>query len=115
MIISTIFFAFILGGLGGTFRYTVDIVISKNTKIDFPISTLFINISGTLLLFLALHLQQFENFSTYLFLFFGGYTTFSRFNLELFLMFEKLQTKKAIVYLLISFIPMLFISYLNIY
>lgn len=75
------------GGLGAIARYVIDSRIRARTSIDFPIGTLLINVSGSLLLGVLTGLVIAHGASTDLRSiagtgFCGGYTTFSAASLE---------------------------------
>ncbi|MEG0372370.1 MAG: CrcB family protein [Enterococcus sp.] len=74
--------------IGAMLRFTLNNYFESQTK-RLPRSTFFINLTGSLLLgiFFGLHLSD----SMYLFLgtgVMGGYTTFSTFNFELFILWK---------------------------
>jgi fluoride exporter len=75
------------GGLGAVARYALEGAIARRQKTPFPLSTLVVNVSGSLLLgaFVAATLSGSIPSGAALWVstgFFGGYTTFSTFVYE---------------------------------
>jgi CrcB protein len=94
--------------LGGVGRYVIGTALQQRVGIAFPIGTLIVNISGSLLLgFLlryALGVTQISP-ETRAFLttgFCGGYTTFSTFTYDTAVMFESGQFRRAALYITLS-------------
>ncbi|MDR2685005.1 MAG: fluoride efflux transporter CrcB [Prevotellaceae bacterium] len=91
--------------LGGISRYFLSLIIGS--KSGFPINTLIINISGCFLIGLVLGFAEKLDFSNEIKLFLatgflGGFTTFSAFSNETFLLLKNGQYSFAAVYMLLS-------------
>lgn len=106
----------ILVGTGAAFgaviRYSINLYFEKKTS-SFPKATFLINLTGSFLLgiFSGMNLSN----AVYLFLgtgMMGGYTTFSTFNFELFLL-SKNDRQTFIRYFLGSYIGGLTVSFLG--
>jgi len=97
---------FVGAGLGGALRHFLNINLSRVFGADFPWSTTFINISGSLAMGLLTGWLAFRaggGLTQHTRLFFatgvlGGYTTFSTFSLETILLFESGKTAAALAY-----------------
>ncbi len=97
---------FVGAGLGGALRHFLNIALSRVFGTDFPWSTAFINISGSLAMGLLTGWLAFRaggGLTQHTRLFFatgvlGGYTTFSTFSLETILLFESGKTAAALAY-----------------
>lgn len=97
---------FVGAGLGGALRHFLNITLSRVFGADFPWSTTFINISGSLAMGLLTGWLAFRaggGLTQHTRLFFatgvlGGYTTFSTFSLETILLFESGKTAAALAY-----------------
>lgn len=93
---------------GGVSRYLLGTVIQQRYGLGFPIGTLVVNITGSLLLGFILRLAlggtQMSPETRILLTtgFCGGYTTFSTFTYETAAMFESGQYRRAIVYVTLS-------------
>lgn len=94
--------------LGGAGRYVIGTALQQRLGLAFPVGTLIVNISGSLLLgFLlryALGVTQISP-ETRAFLttgFCGGYTTFSTFTYDTAIMFESGQYRRAALYITLS-------------
>jgi len=94
--------------LGGVGRYVIGTALQQRLGLAFPVGTLIVNISGSLLLgFLlryALGVTQISP-ETRAFLttgFCGGYTTFSTFTYDTAIMFESGQFRRAALYITLS-------------
>src|SRR5436190_21284985 len=102
---------FIGGGLGSMLRHAANQAIAALLGPDFPYSTIFVNIVGSLAMggiagWFALRGsggQMWPLFLTTGIL--GGFTTFSAFSLDAALMWERGQAVRAAVYVLGSVIP----------
>ena len=85
--LSTVFLVGSGGFLGANVRYWLGGLIQSRMGVIFPWQTLFINVSGSLIMGLFMGLMISENWSPSWRLFFaigilGGYTTFSTFSYE---------------------------------
>ncbi len=94
--------------IGGVSRYVVGAALQQRFGMTFPVGTLIVNITGSLLLgFImrfALGGSQISP-ETRIFLttgFCGGYTTFSTFSYDTVVMFESGQTRRALLYVTLS-------------
>jgi len=97
-------FVFIGGGLGAALRHFVNGVSLRLVGTGWPAGTLFINVTGSILMGLVAALFAFKlSLPQTLRLFIatgilGGYTTFSTFSLETALLFERGQLGMALLY-----------------
>lgn len=80
---------FLGAGIGGVLRYWISTFVYSFVNRPFPYGTLFVNVSGSLLMgiLFVLIMDRFENFgpplrSLLLIGLLGGYTTFSSFSIE---------------------------------
>jgi CrcB protein len=97
---------FVGAGLGGSLRHFLNITLGRAFGADFPWSTSFINVSGSLVMGLLTGWLAFRaggGLTQHARLFFatgvlGGYTTFSTFSLETILLFESGKTAAALAY-----------------
>jgi CrcB protein len=97
---------FVGAGLGGSLRHFLNITLGRAFGTDFPWSTSFINVSGSLVMGLLTGWLAFRaggGWSQHTRLFFatgvlGGYTTFSTFSLETILLFESGKMAAALAY-----------------
>ena len=97
---------FVGAGLGGSLRHFLNITLGRALGTDFPWSTSFINVSGSLAMGLLTGWLAFRaggGLTQHTRLFFatgvlGGYTTFSTFSLETILLFESGKTAAALGY-----------------
>ncbi len=105
---QTFLVIFLGGGIGAAFRHAVNILVGHWFGTAFPYHTLFINISGSLLMGLLATWFTLKSGSSQTMRLFittgilGGYTTFSAFSLESFLLWERDQYGAALVYVLLS-------------
>lgn len=97
------------GGIGSIFRYLTSLLTAKHISSSFPIATFLVNIVGCLLI--GLLLGYFSNSTTdqnlkLLFItgFCGGFTTFSAFAAENFVLFQQQNYITLIAYTLASVI-----------
>lgn len=112
---------FIGSGLGGTIRYFVSththLILGKN----FPYGTLFVNITGSLIIgFLSvIIMERFSNNAPQLRALLmigllGGYTTFSSFSIEAITFFEQGEILKALLYIGLSIVLCLVAAFLGV-
>lgn len=93
-------------GLGGVLRHLVNVAVPKLLGVGFPFATLFINVSGSLLMGLITGYLAFKDDggwtqSLRLFLttgVLGGYTTFSTFSLDFLFLMERGDSGLAFLY-----------------
>lgn len=106
----TCFYIFIGGGIGSVLRYLLGVYTTKLIGGYFPYGTLFINISGSMLMGFAAGYFLFnpmQNNMLRLFLMvgcLGGFTTFSTFSLDAVLLYQKSGCLLAIIYISCSVI-----------
>jgi len=99
-------FVFIGGGLGAALRHFVNGASLRLAGGDWPLGTLFINVTGSILMGVVAALFAFKlSLPPTLRLFIatgilGGYTTFSTFSLETALLIERGQPAMALAYVL---------------
>lgn len=97
---------FLGAGLGGVVRHVVNMTVPKLLGTGFPFATFLINVSGSFLMgimvgYLAFKDGEFWNQTMRLFLttgILGGYTTFSTFSLDFFLLMERGAYSSALAY-----------------
>lgn len=94
--------------MGGVSRYVIGSAVQQRFGLAFPMGTLLVNITGSLLLGFILRFAlggtQISP-ETRIFLttgFCGGYTTFSTFSYDTAVMFESGQYRRAVVYVTLS-------------
>lgn len=92
------------GALGTVARYLLSIWLKQSYAFSFPWHTLLINITGCLLMGMAFAIFRHESSPSTLSLFLmvgllGGYTTFSSFGLEIWLLLENRAYMQACWYL----------------
>ena len=96
--------------LGGVGRYVIGTALQQRVGIAFPVGTLIVNITGSLLLgFLLRYALGVTQISPEVraFLttgFCGGYTTFSTFTYDTAVMFESGQFRRAALYITLSIV-----------
>jgi CrcB protein len=99
-------FVFIGGGLGAALRHFVNGASLRLVGSDWPLGTVFINVTGSILMGVVAALFAFKlSLPPALRLFIatgilGGYTTFSTFSLETALLIERGQPAMALAYVL---------------
>jgi len=102
----TYLIVFLGGGLGAALRHGINIVAARWLGTAFPYGTLFINVSGSLIMGLVAGYFAFKGGSSQhwrLFLttgILGGYTTFSAFSLDVALLYERGALGLAALYAL---------------
>ncbi|HEX3079935.1 MAG TPA: fluoride efflux transporter CrcB [Puia sp.] len=101
-----ILFVGIGGGLGSILRYTISLFVGKHIPIVFPLGTLLVNISGCFLIgvFYSVFARH-SNFNPDWRLFLitgicGGYTTFSTFSYDGFILLKQGSALSFILYAL---------------
>jgi CrcB protein len=102
----TLLFVGIGGGVGSILRYTISLFVGKHIPIVFPFGTLLVNISGCFLIgvFYAL-LDRHSHFNPDWRFFLitgicGGYTTFSTFSYDGFILLKQGANLSFILYVL---------------
>ena len=91
----TYLIVFLGGGVGAALRHGINILVGRTLGGGFPFATLFINISGSLIMGLVAAYFAFKGDASQhwrLFLttgILGGYTTFSAFSLDAALLYER--------------------------
>ncbi len=89
--------------LGAAMRWLLTIAWKKWGQLDWPIATLFINLSGSFLMGWLSILVLSGNMRVFLTTgLLGGYTTFSTFNTELLVMLDEGKTAQCWEYIMIS-------------
>ncbi|AGK61628.1 camphor resistance protein CrcB [Archaeoglobus sulfaticallidus PM70-1] len=112
-----IFIVGIGGFIGAILRYILAGLIQDN--LEFPLGTLSVNVIGSFLISLVMHLSELEGLfsaETRLFLTVGviaSFTTMSTFSYELFKLFEEKETFLMIMYLLGNILVSFFAVYLG--
>lgn len=101
------FFQVALGGaLGATLRYATVISTARMLGASFPVGTIFINILGSFIMgFLVVALEQRNLLNLYPFLMvglLGGFTTFSAFSLDTYMLYEQGNIVGLMLYVTIS-------------
>ena len=102
--------------IGGAARYIINTLLDG--KIAFPYGTFCINILGCFLIGLALAIAAKLSFSNETKLFFttgilGGFTTFSAFSNETFILFKNSQYTAAAIYVCLSVIIGVFATFVG--
>ncbi|HAC63854.1 MAG TPA: fluoride efflux transporter CrcB [Cyanothece sp. UBA12306] len=98
---------FLGGGLGSCFRYFISKVISSKLETIFPFGTFIVNIIGCFLIgvFIAL-IERFQFHPSWTLLlvtgFCGGFTTFSSFSYDNYLVLKNSQYLLGFVYILMT-------------
>lgn len=106
--LSKILFVGVGGAFGAIARYLINISPLANTDGKFPLPTFVINITGSFLIgfLFVMFTERFEvseNVRLALAVgFLGAFTTFSAFELEIFLLMRERQVITAFVYLVLS-------------
>ena len=106
------------GFIGSILRYTLSGWV-QNNFINFPVGTLVVNISGSFLLGLIMHLSEYQGFfgeETRIFLtigLIGGYTTLSTFSYESFRLLDDSKLKLMAINLMATVLFSMFAVYLG--
>jgi CrcB protein len=101
---------FLGGGVGAAIRHGINIAGLRTMGPDFPYGTMFINVTGSIIMGVVAAYFAFKGDASQhwrLFLttgILGGYTTFSAFSLDAALLYERDQSLLAAVYVLGSVI-----------
>jgi len=104
----TYLIVFLGGGMGAALRHGINILVGRTLGGGFPYATLFINVTGSLIMGLvAAHFAFKGDASQHWRLFLttgilGGYTTFSAFSLDAALLYERGAIGLAVLYVLAS-------------
>jgi len=101
---------FLGAGIGGVARHGVNVAAMRFFGVSFPVGTLFVNVSGSLVMGLLvgwLALKAGAGWTQGMRLFLatgvlGGYTTFSTFSLDVATLVERGATPTAIFYVVVS-------------
>ena len=104
---KTVLLVFLGAGLGAVLRFALAAWVSTKNSSSFPLGTLLVNITGSLVIgiVMAAILAKNPNSDLKYFLvtgLLGGYTTFSAFAYETITLFEKQQPMSAISYIIAS-------------
>lgn len=97
---------FLGAGLGGALRHATNLLFARTFTLDYPYATLFINVSGSLLMgviagYFALRGEAPQAARLLLTTgVLGGFTTFSAFSLDAALLYERGQLAAAAAYVL---------------
>ena len=97
---------FLGGGIGAALRHGINLGAARWLGIGFPFGTLFINVSGSLIMGLAAGYFAFKGDTSQgwrLFLatgILGGYTTFSAFSLDAAVLYERGEVSLAAAYVM---------------
>ncbi len=110
---------FIGGGLGSICRYGINIIISRNFNIHFPLATLICNFISALIIggLIGMALGQSKLSDTHRLLlvtgFCGGFSTFSAFTFETFELMRAQQNGLAIANVVLSIAGCLFFFWIG--
>jgi CrcB protein len=108
----------LFGAAGSVLRYSFYIITPRFFYLNFPISTVAVNLLGSFLIGICISLFDRgivnENIRVCITIgFLGGFTTFSTFSMDLFNMINKSLYTGAIFYLLISILGGLFLFFIG--
>jgi len=112
-------YVFIGGGLGSVCRYLTANWLNEIEFKDFPIGTLGVNLIGSFIIGFVICYLQFNNMLEdklkYLLVvgFLGGFTTFSSFALENFLLIERKAIKTSLLYISSSLFLGILLAYIG--
>lgn len=97
------------GGLGSILRYFVGLLSQRFGLAPFPLGTVIVNLTGSLLIGLLYGWLLKQSLSTHQDLqflaitgFCGGFTTYSAFSYDTLMLFEKGQYTTALIYILVT-------------
>jgi fluoride exporter len=99
---------FVGGGLGASLRHVVNVVFTRALGTAFPYHTLFINVTGSIVMGLIAGYLAFKGEASQHWRLFamtgilGGYTTFSAFSLDTALLYERGEVGLAALYVAAS-------------
>ena len=99
---------FLGGGMGAALRHGINLAMARLLGTAFPYGTLFINVTGSIIMGLTIGYFAFKGgISQHWRLFFttgilGGYTTFSTFSLDTALLYERGEVGLAALYVVAS-------------
>jgi CrcB protein len=102
--------------IGGVFRYLLSLLIQTKTTTNFPLETLTVNIIGCFFIGIVIGFFDKEQLSNEWKLFLatgviGGFTTFSAFSIETFVLFHEGYAGYALMYILASVLLGLLATY----
>lgn len=104
----TYLLVFLGGGLGAMLRHAVNLGAARWLGAGFPVGTLFVNVSGSMLMGLIAGCFAFTGDGSQAWRLFlatgvlGGYTTFSAFSLDAVALWERNEIGLAILYVAVS-------------
>ncbi|HTV38063.1 MAG TPA: fluoride efflux transporter CrcB [Xanthobacteraceae bacterium] len=99
---------FLGGGVGASIRHGINLAAARLVGTTFPYGTMFINVTGSLIMGLIVEYFALKSGLPQRWLLFlttgilGGYTTFSTFSLEAALLYERGQLAAAAAYVVLS-------------
>lgn len=108
----------LFGAIGSLLRFFLVQITPKILFLNFPVGTLLVNLSGSLLIGIVAglfekNLLSIETRTFVVFGFLGGFTTFSAFTLEFFNLLKNSDYINAFVYIFISVFLSLFLFFLS--